>query len=369
MNMLGTYTYKTDDLKIFSKLSGDYNPLHIDDLKSRRYLFGQIVMHGIHIILKALDLYIKEKEKLTKISVSFLLPVYINDTIEFKLHSLGNDKIIKVKKDDKIIAVLRFTTEVVEKTKCSFTKVPNQNKVPKLINSEQILSQEGSLPLYLNENLVKLIFPNLYDFFHLGQLSSLLCSTRLVGMYCPGSNSIYSGFDMDYISSKSDHFNYKVEKFKEKFGLVKIYVKGHSIEGEIDAFIRPVPINQKSYKEIISKYKQSINFDIKKALVVGASRGVGEVCAKLLAANNIEVVLSYKNGHDELNNIVKEINNNGGKASIIHIDVLSKIIDLSFLKKIDGLFYFASPPIFVSNKGEYSPALFEHFNSFYVKGF
>ena len=158
MNMLGTYTYKTDDLKIFSKLSGDYNPLHIDDLKSRRYLFGQIVMHGIHIILKALDLYIKEKEKLTKISVSFLLPVYINDTIEFKLHSLGNDKIIKVKKDDKIIAVLRFTTEVVEKTKCSFTKVPNQNKVPKLINSEQILSQEGSLPLYLNENLVKLIF-------------------------------------------------------------------------------------------------------------------------------------------------------------------------------------------------------------------
>lgn len=37
------------DQVLFSRLSGDANPIHMDPLIARRLMFGQRIVHGIHL--------------------------------------------------------------------------------------------------------------------------------------------------------------------------------------------------------------------------------------------------------------------------------------------------------------------------------
>ena len=43
------------DQNNFAKLSGDYNPVHLDPILTRRTLFGSPIVHGVHGLLWALD--------------------------------------------------------------------------------------------------------------------------------------------------------------------------------------------------------------------------------------------------------------------------------------------------------------------------
>jgi acyl dehydratase len=43
------------DQQRFAALSGDANPMHVDGLAARRLISGRAVVHGIHLLLTALD--------------------------------------------------------------------------------------------------------------------------------------------------------------------------------------------------------------------------------------------------------------------------------------------------------------------------
>ena len=50
-----TRSFSIADQTAFATLSGDFNPLHIDAVAARRLMFGRPVVHGIHLLLWALD--------------------------------------------------------------------------------------------------------------------------------------------------------------------------------------------------------------------------------------------------------------------------------------------------------------------------
>ena len=56
-----SFTY--EDQIAFAELSGDYNPLHIDAVYSRRLLFGSSIVHGIHALLWGLDCCLEDREE------------------------------------------------------------------------------------------------------------------------------------------------------------------------------------------------------------------------------------------------------------------------------------------------------------------
>ena len=109
------------------------------------------------------------------------------------------------------------------------------------------------------------------------------------------------------------------------------------------------------------------------SVVVGGSRGLGEVTAKLLAAGGAEVFITYHRGEDDARRIVSEIVSNGAKASCHRLNVLDPRIDLppeiATGSKPVHLYYFATPFIFGSTKAKFSRRRFDLFCDFYVGGF
>jgi len=68
----------------------------------------------------------------------------------------------------------------------------------------------------------------------------------------------------------------------------------------------------------------------KTALVTGSSRGIGKAIALEFARNGARVIVNYKNNQQQAENVVKEIQSNGGQAISIKADV-SKVEEVKSL--------------------------------------
>ena len=66
-----TFLYK--DAENFSKISGDFNPLHLSKEFASKSIHGERIVHGLNVIFWALDsFYINSNyNKLKKININF----------------------------------------------------------------------------------------------------------------------------------------------------------------------------------------------------------------------------------------------------------------------------------------------------------
>ncbi len=77
-------TITDNDIRMFAEVSGDHNPLHLDDAAAKRTIFGGRIAHGI----LSLGLVSAALAKLPGVTVylsqtaKFLRPVRIGDNIE-----------------------------------------------------------------------------------------------------------------------------------------------------------------------------------------------------------------------------------------------------------------------------------------------
>lgn len=85
------------------------------------------------------------------------------------------------------------------------------------------------------------------------------------------------------------------------------------------------------------------------ALVTGASRGIGAGIALELGARKASVVVNYVKGRDAADNIVKQIEESGGKAVALQADV-SKVPEITKLFE-DAKAHFGKINIVCSNSG------------------
>lgn len=55
IEVLGGKTFTMADQSFFARLSGDFNPIHLDPLAARRTRAGDTVVHGVHMLAWSLD--------------------------------------------------------------------------------------------------------------------------------------------------------------------------------------------------------------------------------------------------------------------------------------------------------------------------
>jgi hypothetical protein len=146
-------------------------------------------------------------------------------------------------------------------------------------------------------------------------------------------------------------------------------VEAPSLRGSIKAFLRPDLVQQPSCTFISTEVEPS-RFANQRALVVGGSRGLGEVIAKALAMGGSDVVLSYRRGKTDAEAIVQDITAHGGRARSFYLDVMSTDSTTALGHwQPTHLYYMATPHISIGNKGVFSSQKFALFCAYYVEGF
>lgn len=369
------------DLKkqlLFSYASGDFNPIHIDKIYARRSMYGQNVVHGINLLLLSLDFFSVNKSffQIINIDVKFLKPVFLNTSFEICILKKSNyNAKIEINSQNKICAQIEFDYCVDDyfKNYNSKNKIKPEERQPvEIKNFSENLKGKDFLKFDLN--ILSILYPNLLLSTNLYSIINFLSLTRIVGMKCPGLNSLFSSFSLTFIKNieLDDSIKYIVKNFDERFNLFKISINSLNCKGDIVAFNRPKPVSQTSYLYIKEKIEIS-EFKNQKALIIGGSRGLGELAAKILAAGGADVTITHNQGSFDSTRIVDEIKKNGGKCESIFFDVLNfkSAFDYGFKSNSfpTHIYYFASPFIFSGDKSKFSHELLNKFNHFYVSAF
>ncbi len=363
--------FTTADQVAFARLSGDYNPMHLDPIAARRLIFGAPVVHGIHALLWALDTQLKaEPLRLTRLKATFASPMEVGEPVHLSPSPKG-DGAWTLHTAQGPAVTLHATYETDSRrldTVPAPSVAPPPRRACRTLESETLDTVSGRLPLHLDPQACAALFPTLSQHLPAGQIAVLLASTRLVGMECPGLNSVYAelNFSFDDSASGEANLDYAVRRFDPRFSLVTIGLESPGMEGTIKAFVRPPPCQQADYASLAARVEPNV-FAGTRALVLGGSRGIGEVTAKLLAAGGATVRLTYHQGADDARRVVDEITQGGGVADCARFDVCAPTaFEDEWCPTL--LCYFASPFIFKATRGAFSPSLFADFCAFYVTG-
>ena len=362
----------------FAKYSGDYNPVHVDFVYARRSMYGEQVVHGINTVLLALDFFCNNRFNfsLNSISVKFLKPVFLNTDFTIKIISnTNNNVIIHIIANNSICTKIKFQF-FSQKKSINYSEnilsfnIPNKTK-PELFDYDVKKNRHRKIDINLCRDELESTYPYLVTCFDNYQFGVILTLTNIVGMKCPGLNSLFSSFKLNFKSDKlpKKAMTFEVNNYDSRFSLYDINVSSNTFLGTIIAFNRPKSVLQSNYNSYKSLVKED-EFSNQIALIIGGSRGIGEITAKILAIGGADVTITYNKGHDDSDKIVRDINSNGGQCKKIKYDVLNDTLnEVNFKKNYTHIYYYATPFIFSGNKDSFSEKLFTTFSKFYISEF
>jgi len=366
-----------DNVK-FARVSGDWNPLHVDPVLARRTLYGENVAHGMHVALWVLDAAMGVHDmtaQFTSFQADFLKPIRVGDHVQWELVEEDDPSTLRlsVHAAGKTVSTLHVQWVVIEEPGSTSVVLgqPTKNDCEEPALPE-LKDSSGMFGLNFDRAETKKLLPNLCRIFPDWQLASLLSLTDIVGMRAPGLNSIFLGCDIQFEgdSAPTREMAYRVTRAHKITGLVKIEVEQPALFGTMKAVYRPTPASQPTYAEVLNVIDDGL-FQGHRALIVGGSRGLGETIAKMCAAGGASVVLTYANGREDAERIASEIRDGGGEANVARLDVTEMPSSTSWLPDLwnpTALFYFASPPIIVGETTEFVEELYDRYYRFYVSG-
>ncbi|MBF0624118.1 MAG: hypothetical protein HQL82_04865 [Magnetococcales bacterium] len=382
--MTDSHRFTLKDQQDFACLSGDFNPLHVDPAAARRLLFGQPAVHGIHAVARVLDAWLGRRSdpgKLawTTLAAVFTSPMPLDEPLTWWILEEQVGRVVcRLAAGGNTVGTVTGTWRSLEQGEDR--DEPSLAPVPRTPCRErsraEVANAAGSLPLGLDHDLAARLLPNLIRRMPTWQLALLLATTRLVGMDCPGLDSIYSSLVLEFSppgGPRPDRLDYRVTAFDDRFALVTLALQAPGGgTGTIEAFIRPRPREQAPFATLASLVRPD-EFRGQRALIIGGSRGFGEVTAKLLAAGGAGVVLTHFQGAEAAQRIVTEITRGGGRAVPLFLD--ARAPDPRWAESLEAgwtpthLYYFATPTILARNRGSFTAELFDRFCACYVTGF
>lgn len=363
----------------FAALSGDWNPLHVDPIAARRLLFGAPVVHGMHVALWALDLWLDHcptPSVLQKLHLRFHKPIHPEQTVFWEADALPEGKVRLTVRTDTFKALVMTVT--VRGGPCAEERpvLPDQQARgdPRTWTQAALVDACGQTPLSVGPAGNDPLFGRLLERLPVVQLASMLAATRIVGMDLPGRHSVFAEADLEFADPAKAEMAvaYRVIDLERRFGRVQVRMDaGPAANGVLTAFLRPGPQLQQPYEQLKSMVRPG-EFAGQQVLVVGGSRGLGEVAAKLLAAGGAGVNLTYASGLEDAARVVDDIRAGGGNAAMHRFNVLdpgsAEALFAALAPTADHLCYFATPSIGSGERSRFDTARFQRFCTFFLDG-
>lgn len=355
--------FTMDDQRAFAVLSGDANPVHVDPVAARRTMFGGVVVHGVHGLLWALDCIARDlptPHSLARIEAKFLHAIAPGDELACRFTSDANEFAASILRGG--VEATRVSGVWAGRAAGDAASVSETPASCRERTFAEAAQAGGETPAWLDPARAAAMFPALAARLPARQIAVLLAATRIVGMECPGLHSMFSSLRLAFPGGGDPVVRWRASRANERFSSIEVAIDGAGVEGVLATFYRPPPKAQPTMVELAACVVPG-EFAAHRALVVGGSRGLGEVATKLLAAAGAQVCISYASGADEAARVCAET-----AAASVRWDVTTD--DAPALPWAPTLVcYFATPHIAVDKTVVFSPAKFERFAQFYVGGF
>ncbi len=371
---LASRIFTLDDQLAFARLSLDWNPMHLDARFARRTQMGAPVVHGIHTLLWAVDTVRRSFAfDIKNIRVRFHQPLFPGEIAQVRISGRTKTVVnIEVVAEATVVAAIRLSSvpgKLMGSSARGIAVAPQQLADAVDIPFEQMANQRGEVTIAAGDDEIRMLFPALSETIGSSAVRALLATSQVVGMACPGLHSLFAGLDVTRDSLGERALRYAVSRSDARFRSLQIDVAGSGIAGRLEAFARLAPPAQPAMTEVTARVPKDA-FAGQRALIVGGSRGLGEVTAKILAAGGGYPVITYRDGKPEAEAIAADIRRAGGQCDLTRYDALEPAAgQLARLGAIGSCYYFATPKIFQRKSDLFEPEKLRTFLKFYADGF
>jgi hypothetical protein len=363
----------------FASVSGDRNPMHVDALLARRTQAGAPVVHGIHLLLWTLDSLAAAQPDLAPLHglrVQFSKFVYLNEQVDAILAQQGPAGArLNISVDGAPRLKLSMDFGSPAENCPGWSSMPLEPvpflQEPLNLTLEQISSRSGSLAFHRPLGDAGAMFPAAAKWLGARFIAALASSTYLVGMVCPGLHSIYSELSVGLCSEPvpQDSLAFRVTEVDPRFRSVEQEIVGGGLTGTVRSFARTPPVRQATMASLAGLVAPQ-EFAGSLALVVGGSRGLGELTAKLVATGGARVIVTWRTGRDDAEKVAQEIRAAGGTCETLAYDVAKPSAEqlTSLADAPTHIYFFATPPIFRPQTEIFAPDRLQEFLTYYVDG-
>jgi hypothetical protein len=367
IKILAKKKFTLKDQSLFAVTSGDKNPIHIDPVYARKTISGECIVHGINIIMWAINSLIKKTNLIpSTIKASFLKPIFLNENVLCLWKKDLNQ--IHIISNKILLTSIELEIGEITKNKEINIKTGQKNKYPK--NSEFLESYYYKKKNFLfrgDSKYLKKIYPDLYATYGEGTLCEFLMISEIVGMEMPGLNSVFLGLNIVFNNNNSKPI-LKITKIDRRFKILNILIKTSYLTGELEVCFRPEVTKRlkiKKIKKLIAKNE----FNKVRALIVGVSRGIGEIIAKLIACGNGKAHITYAYDINEAKKIREHLKDYGKKITLSRLIIPKDTFSSIKWSKFNQIYYCATPKIFAKRSFNFDRKLYKKFSQIYTFGF
>jgi hypothetical protein len=378
---LAQKTFTMYDQRRFAAASGDHNPIHIDQLAARRTQAGAAVVHGINLLLWSLDAFAAARPNLPPLSglrALFKRLVYLDEpacVVADNVDAAGARLCVVVEGGLKSEFALEFgvAIDVAPGWSTAPLEIPSYLQEAWDLSFEQISKISGRLPFRMTAEDASTCYPAAAKWLGTTLIQGLAATSHLVGMICPGLHSLYSELSIKscILSERSEGgIAFRVTKTNPRYAIVTEEVTGANFTGTVKTFLRTPPVTQATMQSLAGVVARD-EFAGSLALVVGGSRGLGELTAKLIATGGGRVLITWQSGKSDALRVAEEIGLGGGHCETLHFDAreAAEAQLASLAQAPSHAYYFATPQISRPRSDIYVARRFDEFLSVYVDGF
>jgi len=354
--------------------------MHLDALQARRTQAGAPVVHGINLLLWALDSLRAAKPELPhlrSLRAQFNKFVYLDELVDVEMVQQRENSVRLV-----------ISVDGAPRSKVSLNlgdanpdpgPVPDSSlesipicASPMHLSFEEMSGRSGRFPIQMTKEDAAMLYPAATQWLGASRVAALGASTYLVGMVCPGMYSIYGELEVNLRAEPGppNSLEFRVTETDGRFRSVDQEIAGGGLAGTVKCFARTPPVQQATMQSLAGLVGPE-EFAGSVALIAGGSRGLGELVAKLIASGGGHVLITWQSGKEDAERVVQEIRSVGGTSDELPFDARKPASEqIAHLKDAPThLYYFATPSIFKPQAEIYTVGRLNEFLAIYVEGF
>jgi hypothetical protein len=295
-----------------------------------------------------------------------LKPVFLNEAIVCSYNPKNNRITLETEGVVLVtIAVTLGTATLVELHDEAPRAQPTQPDSPSF--SQCSAPGPRSLELAGEPAIARKLFPAFCQSYGLATAAELGAASYLVGMKCPGEHSLFASLT-GVLAPSANPYGYSVISSDERFSLIQLAFQGKALSAAVEAFYRPKPTRNQPIAQLGQRVSAG-EFKAVRALIIGGSRGLGEMVAKLIAAGGGEVTVTYHVGQADAQALCQDISDWGGACTYTQYTAgTSANTDIDY-SQFNQIYYFATPKIVGKRASAFDQAQRHSYQTAYVEAF